>query len=107
MELCGACLLTTQHPHEFVLAACLATRTVAHYTRKLEVNPLSFLNVDIYLVVYAAVIRAMRAAFLLFFSCDLLGLIISNLLFGFNLFTIDGINEAFTPMDSQMIEMLH
>lgn len=44
MELCGACLLTTQHPHEFVLAACLATRTAAHYTRKLEVNPLSFLN---------------------------------------------------------------
>lgn len=30
MELCGACLLTTQHPHEFVLAACLATRTVEH-----------------------------------------------------------------------------
>lgn len=40
MELCGACLLTTQHPHEFVLAACLATRTAAHYTGKLEVNPL-------------------------------------------------------------------
>lgn len=79
MELCGACLLTTQHPHEFVLAACLATRTVAHYTRKLEVNPLSFLNGHIYLVIYPAVIRAMCAAF----SCDLLRLIISNFLFGF------------------------
>lgn len=65
MELCGACLLMTQHPHEFVLAACLATRTVAHYTGKLEVNPLSFLTVHIYLVIYPAVIRAMRAAFFL------------------------------------------
>lgn len=51
MELCGACLLTTQHPHEFVLAACLATRTVAHTLeqkkkKKLEVNPLLFLNVS-------------------------------------------------------------
>lgn len=45
MELCGACLLTTQHPHELVLAACLATGAVAHYTRKLEVNPLSIFNV--------------------------------------------------------------
>lgn len=45
MELCGACLLMTQHPHEFVLAACLATRTVALYAKKLEVNPLPFLNV--------------------------------------------------------------
>lgn len=44
MELCGACLLTTQHPHEFVLAACLATRTAARYTGKLELNPLPFLN---------------------------------------------------------------
>lgn len=50
MELCGACLLTTQHPHEFVLAACLATRTVEHTLgkkkKKLEVNPLLFLNVS-------------------------------------------------------------
>ena len=58
MVLCGACLLTTQHPHEFVLAACLATRTVARNTRKLGVNTLLFLNVHIYLVIYPAVIRA-------------------------------------------------
>lgn len=30
MELRTACLLTTQHPHELVLAACLAATTVAH-----------------------------------------------------------------------------
>lgn len=79
MELCGACVLMTQHPHEFVLAACLATRAVVHYSRKLELNPILFLNVHIYLVIYPAVIRAMCAAFF----CDLLSLIISNLLFGF------------------------
>lgn len=48
MELCGACLLESQHPHEFLLAACLANRTVAHNSRKLEVNPLSFLNVCLF-----------------------------------------------------------
>lgn len=68
MELCGACLLTTQLPYEFVLAACLATRSVVHYTRKLEVNPLSFLNVA-YLFSHPVVISAMC-------FCDLLKLII-------------------------------
>lgn len=82
MELCGACLLTTQHPHECMLAACLATTELCHsLAEKTGSEPNLVLNVcvRVCLVVYPAVI--MYAAF---FSLSVIYL--SNyikLLFGF------------------------
>ena len=102
MELCGPCLLTTQHPYELLLAACLATGTVAHYTEKLEVNPFSFLNVHIYLVIYPEVIRAVVCSFFSLWSTHT-----NYIKLALWVLICLQYDEAFPPMVSEMIEVLH